>query len=104
MSKTDRYQVVFQTMDGNSKGCIWRQYFDTKAEFETWYSGKMKDGTNDPINKVYAVVAQGVSDKQAEALCSSFDARLAATTSFAREMNALGRSGPRQSQQCHKLG
>ena len=43
-----------------------RTAFKNQADFERWQDGNMRDGTNRPIREVYRVIAQGVSDGEAE--------------------------------------
>ena len=83
------YCVVLQTLVGLSEGAMTRGTFKDQAAFETWYAGKMGDGTNAPLNQVYAVVAKGVSDAEAEDLIASPRNTNAVELSLMRKLRTL---------------
>ena len=70
-SESDIYHVVTKTLVGPSEGIITRSCFTSQKEFKEWYRGRMQDGTNRPLNKVYEIVAEGVSDEMATKLIHS---------------------------------
>lgn len=58
------YNVVFKTIaEGPYKGVITWSTFDSKEEFDKWFSTKLKN--------MYEIVDQGVTSEKAVEYCSS---------------------------------
>jgi hypothetical protein len=89
--ETKGYPVVMENLDGPTAGVRTWTYFPSKEEFDTWYKGNMKDGTQKPLREVYTIVAQGVSTKEAVEICSTPVNRVLGAVGYVEEMlEALG--------------
>ena len=61
------YDVIFRLTVGKNTTLFVRTHCETKAQFEQWYKhGTMRDGTRDPVSKVFTIMAQGITQRQAK--------------------------------------
>lgn len=63
--QSQEYIVVMRTLSGPSTGILTWSAYQSKEIFKKWYSGKMQDGSNEPISDVYGIAAEGVTQEQA---------------------------------------
>jgi hypothetical protein len=61
------YDVIFQLTVGKNTKLFVRTQCESKAQFEKWYGQAiMQDGTRDPVNKVFTIMARGITERQAK--------------------------------------
>jgi hypothetical protein len=66
-STESAYNVVLELTVGKNTRLFVRTQCDSKEQFETWFKdGIMRDGTRDRIENVYKILAQGITDRQAQ--------------------------------------
>ena len=69
--RSSRYCVVTRTNDfgGSYDGVLTWNAFKDKAASDAYFAGSMDDGT--PMLKAYSIIAEGVSEQEAVAICRS---------------------------------
>lgn len=88
--KSRDYVVVMRNLGSSThRGVLTWSVFDDKADFDRWYAGTMQDGSNQPLNEVYEIVAEGVTDEEAVAIVSSPEGRHACEMA---ELRVIGES------------